>query len=183
MLRFFDCVLASIGLFMAIPLMVVISLVAFCDTGSPILFQKRLGREQKLFTLIKFRTMKKSAAVVPTHEVDPSVVTAFGRFLRSTKLDELPQLINVLRGDMSLVGPRPCLPTQAKLIMERESRLVFSVRPGITGYAQVLRIDMSSPELLAEIDAKMIESLTVFTYWKYIFLTACGAGFGDHTKP
>lgn len=182
MLRFFDCLFAFIGLFLTSPLWVIILFVGFCDTGSPILLQRRLGRNQQIFTLIKFRTMRKSAAVLPTHEIDPSLVTAFGGFLRTTKLDELPQFINVIRGDMSLVGPRPCLPTQAELIIARESRSVFSVRPGITGYAQVLGVDMSSPELLAEIDAKMIASLNVFTYWKYILLTLKGAGFGDRTR-
>ena len=87
-----------------------------------------------------------------THLVGASSVTKLGGFLRKTKLDELPQLINVLFGQMSLVGPRPCLFNQEELISERESRGVLDVRPGITGLAQVNEIDMSTPKLLAEWD-------------------------------
>ena len=97
-------------------------------------------------------------------------------------MDELPQLWNVLKGDMSLVGPRPCLETQHELIEERSKRNVFSVRPGITGLAQVNDIDMSTPELLAETDAKMIASFSVKQYFYLIFLTLTGKGSGDRIR-
>jgi len=106
-------------------------------------------------------------------------ITPFGRFLRRTKLDELPQLWNVLKGEMSLVGPRPCLFSQDELIAQRESRGVLFARPGITGLAQVNDIDMSTPALLAETDAKMLKGLTVGAYFKYILLTISGKGSGD----
>ncbi len=97
-------------------------------------------------------------------------------------MDELPQLWNVLKGEMSLVGPRPCLYSQHKLIDEREMRGVFEVRPGITGLAQVNEIDMSTPRLLAETDAQMIEGLSIGTYFSYLLQTVSGKGAGDRVK-
>ena len=117
-----------------------------------------------------------------SHLVEASAITPLGAFLRRTKLDELPQLWNVLKGDMSLVGPRPCLSSQIELIRERESLRVFDARPGITGLAQVNNIDMSTPKLLAETDAHMLEELTLFAYLKYIFMTVGGKGSGDAVK-
>jgi O-antigen biosynthesis protein WbqP len=116
---------------------------------------------------------------VATDLVSASFITPFGSFLRKSKLDELPQLWNVFVGDMSLVGPRPNLFNQEVLIHERDSRGVYSVRPGITGLAQINEIDMSTPILLAETDAKMIKELNIHGYFKYIFLTLLGKGYGD----
>ena len=123
--------------------------------------------------------MRPDTASVATHLADASAVTGFGRFLRRTKLDELPQLWNVLKGDMSLVGPRPCLFNQEELINERAQRGVFNARPGITGLAQIQGIDMSTPELLAKTDAEMLESLNLISYFRFIFLTVLGKGSGD----
>src|SRR5215469_1490888 len=105
--------------------------------GSPLFRQARVGRHQKPFVLVKFRTMKPGTASVASHLVDVTSITRWGRFLRQTKLDELPQLWNVLKGEMSLVGPRPCLFNQEELIRERAQRGVFEARPGITGLAQI----------------------------------------------
>jgi lipopolysaccharide/colanic/teichoic acid biosynthesis glycosyltransferase len=102
--------------------------------------------------------------------------------LRRSKLDELPQLWNVLNGEMSLVGPRPCLPTQTELIAERERLGVFAARPGITGLAQVEGIDMSTPRLLAETDARMLANLTLSGYFVYLFKTVAGSGRGDRIR-
>ncbi|AEJ05689.1 sugar transferase [Stutzerimonas stutzeri] len=139
----------------------------------------RVGRHQQPFTLVKFRTMRVDTASVATHLASSASITRFGRFLRKTKLDELPQLWNVLKGEMSLVGPRPGLFNQEELTAERARRGVYAVRPGITGLAQVSEIDMSTPALLAETDQKMIQSLTVADYFKYIFMTVAGKGAGD----
>lgn len=183
MIRILDAFFALIGLIIFSPLLVLLFFVGFfLDSGSPLFFQQRVGRRKALFTLVKFRTMRKNTAHVATHLAAESSVTPFGKFLRRTKLDELPQLWNVLKGDMSLVGPRPCLESQHELIEAREKLNVFSVRPGITGLAQVNDIDMSTPELLAETDAKMIASFSVKQYFYLIFLTLIGKGAGDRIR-
>lgn len=179
MIRFFDVLFALLGLIIGLPLLLLLFTVGLFDTGSPIFRQERVGRHRKPFTLVKFRTMKKDTASVASHLATASAITPFGRFLRRTKLDELPQLWNVLKGEMSLVGPRPCLFNQEELIEERERRGVLSVRPGITGLAQVNDIDMSTPGTLAETDQKMLENLTVPAYFRYILMTVSGKGAGD----
>lgn len=179
MQRTLDLLFATIGLFLAIPLLLILALIGLWDTGSPIFMQTRVGRHQRPFILVKLRTMKPDAPHVATHLADASAVTPFGSFLRRTKLDELPQLWNVLTGDMSLVGPRPCLPSQQELIDERAQRGVYGARPGITGLAQLSGIDMSTPELLAETDRKMLEELSISSYLRYILLTVMGRGAGD----
>jgi lipopolysaccharide/colanic/teichoic acid biosynthesis glycosyltransferase len=123
--------------------------------------------------------MTVGTASVASHLASSSSITKFGNFLRKTKFDELPQLWNVLKGEMSLVGPRPNLYNQEELITERESRGVYKVRPGITGLAQVNEIDMSTLGLLAKTDEKMILSLTLGQYFKYIIQTVTGSGSGD----
>ncbi|BES70787.1 hypothetical protein RE428_18050 [Marinobacter nanhaiticus D15-8W] len=126
--------------------------------------------------------MKKDTASVASHLASKDAITRFGRFLRRSKLDELPQLWNVLTGEMSLVGPRPCLFSQEKLISEREIRNVYDSRPGITGLAQINDIDMSTPRLLAETDAKLLAELNVRNYFHYIVMTLLGKGSGDRVK-
>jgi len=181
-MRFFDILFALLGLTMGLPVLALLWLVGQWDTGSPVFRQQRVGRSQQPFVLVKFRTMRPDTASVATHLADASAITPFGRFLRRSKLDELPQLWNVLKGEMSLVGPRPCLFNQEELIAERETRGVFGVRPGITGLAQVQGIDMSTPRLLAETDAQMIQTLTLLDYFRYILLTVLGKGAGDRIK-
>lgn len=182
MIRVLDIIFSLLGLILGAPLLLILIIVGLFDTGSPIFRQVRVGRQQQPFTLWKFRTMRSGTASVATHLADASAITPFGRFLRRSKLDELPQLWNVLRGEMSFVGPRPCLFNQNELIAERFARGVFRVRPGITGLAQVQGIDMSSPRLLAETDAQMIKALSLSSYFKYILLTVGGKGAGDRVK-
>ena len=182
MIRLFDFMFAFFGLVIGFPILLLLLLIGFFDTGSPLFFQERVGRDKKLFTLVKFRTMRKDTASVASHLASASSITKFGHFLRRTKLDELPQLWNVLKGEMSLVGPRPGLLNQEELTEAREKYNVFDVRPGITGLAQVNEIDMSTPELLAQTDAKMINSLNLTAYFRYIFLTVTGKGSGDRVK-
>lgn len=182
MLRILDIVFAILGLLVTTPLMIVLLLLGLFDTGAPLFRQERVGRFQKPFILVKFRTMRPDTLSVATHLADASAITSLGHFLRKTKLDELPQLWNVPTGEMSLVGPRPCLPNQIELIKEREKLGVFDIRPGITGLAQIQGIDMSTPVLLAKIDAQMIATLSLASYLKYIILTALGRGTGDRVK-
>ena len=179
MIRFFDVFFALLGLTFGFPLLLLLILVGLFDTGSPIFRQVRVGRNKVPFILVKFRTMSVNTASVASHLASSSSITKFGHFLRRTKLDELPQLWNVLKGEMSLVGPRPCLFNQEELIQEREQRGVLAARPGVTGLAQVNDIDMSTPSLLAETDAKMLTNLTVAAYFKYILMTVSGKGSGD----
>ena len=181
-LRLFDILFSAIGLIVGLPFLLIITLIGFFDTGSPIFRQERVGRQKKTFMLAKFRTMKCDTESVASHLVSASAITPFGNFLRCTKIDEIPQLWNVLKGDMSLVGPRPSLFNQQELIDERESRGVLSVRPGITGLAQINKIDMSTPQLLAQTDARMINELTIVKYFSYIMQTVFGKGSGDRVR-
>ncbi|RUO27867.1 sugar transferase [Aliidiomarina sanyensis] len=183
MIRIFDFLSAFFGLVFGFPVLLVLWVIGVFDTGSPLFKQERVGKNKKPFTLVKFRTMRPDTASVASHLADANAITKFGAFLRKTKLDELPQLWNVLKGEMSLVGPRPCLFNQEELIQEREERGVFAVRPGITGLAQVNEIDMSTPHLLAETDAKMIAEMSISRYFKYILLTITGKGSGDRVRP
>lgn len=182
LIRLFDVLFSLLGLILGLPLLAVLWLVGLWDTGSPLFRQQRVGQNQRMFVLVKFRTMRPDTDSVATHLADASAITPFGRFLRRTKLDELPQLWNVLKGEMSLVGPRPCLFNQQELIAERAARGVFDVRPGITGLAQVQGIDMSTPQRLAETDAQMLKILSLSGYFRYIFLTVIGKGRGDRVS-
>lgn len=182
MTRVFDVVFSLLGLLLGAPLLLLLACVGYFDTGAPLFRQERVGRFRRPFVLVKFRTMRPGTASVATHLASADAITPFGHFLRRTKLDELPQLWNVLKGEMSLVGPRPCLFNQEELIAEREARGVFAVRPGITGLAQVQGIDMSTPALLAETDARMIRNLKVTDYFRYVVLTISGKGSGDRVR-
>ena len=126
--------------------------------------------------------MAVNTASVASHLSSSRSITPFGHFLRRTKLDELPQLWNVLKGEMSLVGPRPGLFNQNELTSARQAEGVYAVRPGITGLAQVNEIDMSTPQLLARTDAAMIRNMNVGNYIKYILMTVSGKGSGDRVR-
>ncbi len=182
LIRTLDIVLSLIGIGLGLPFMLLIYLIGISFNGSPLFFQLRIGKDQKLFTLIKFRTMVIQTGSVGTHLVDSSSITRLGHFLRKTKLDELPQLFNVLLGQMSLVGPRPCLPNQTELVEERQKRGVFNVCPGITGLAQVNEVDMSVPRKLARYDRLMIKRMCLRLYITLIIITALGKGRGDRVR-
>lgn len=171
MIRIFDFIFSTFFLIILLPVFSIIIFFGFFDTGKPLFLQKRVGLNLKIFNILKFRTMKLITRSKGTHLVNKSYVTLFGSFLRKTKLDELPQLYNIFIGEMSLVGYRPCLPNQRRLITERKKRGVFRAKPGITGLAQVSGINMSTPTFLAKTDLKMIKRMNLLYYFYYIFKT------------
>jgi O-antigen biosynthesis protein WbqP len=160
--RAFDLVLAAAMLAVTAPVVLAAMLAIRATSPGPAVFsQLRVGRQGALFACHKLRTMHRDTPTLPTHEAPAGSVTAVGRLLRATKIDELPQLWNVVIGEMSLVGPRPCLPTQAELIERRSQLGVLAALPGITGLAQVKGIDMSDPKLCAEADAAYVRAASI----------------------
>ena len=155
--RLFDIAIAAALLVPAVPVMLAAAFAIRLSSAGPVLFsQPRVGWNERSFRCLKLRTMRAGTPSLPTHEAPKNSLTPVGKFLRGSKVDELPQLWNVLRGEMSLVGPRPCLPTQDVLIENRRRLAVFSMPPGITGLAQVRGIDMSDPVLCAEADGEYV---------------------------
>lgn len=155
--RLIDLVGAMVLLLLTGWLIVLIALAIRFTDGGPVFFrQVRLGRNQQPFTLYKFRSMRTGTPQAGTHEVSANAVISIGGFLRRTKLDELPQMLNILQGSLSFVGPRPGLPLQEELRAEREKRHVYDALPGLTGLAQIQGIDMSEPKRLAEKDAEYL---------------------------
>tara|TARA_B100001287_G_scaffold270632_1_gene269670 strand:- start:890 stop:1420 length:531 start_codon:yes stop_codon:yes gene_type:complete len=171
MIRILDFLFSFFGLILLSPILILIFVIGLFENGSPLFIQKRVGCNLRSFSLIKFRTMPKDVRSAGTHLIKDIQLSSYGYFLRRTKIDEIPQLLNVLLGDMSLVGPRPCLINQSKLISERKKRGVFKVRPGITGLAPINGIDMKTPTLVAKTDQKMIKNMSLYNYFYYIFKT------------
>lgn len=156
-----DLVIAVPGLVVFLPVMLAAAIAIRAGSRGPAIYaQTRLGRDARPFRCYKLRTMRVGTPSVPTHEAAGDSITPVGRFLRRLKIDELPQLWNVVRGEMSIVGPRPCLPTQEALIRHREELGVFAVAPGLTGLAQTRGIDMSDPALCARADAEYVRSMS-----------------------
>lgn len=172
--------LAVIGL-MWWALLMVWALVKYGSKGPGIFTQERVGRYGKTFICYKFRTMQQGTVQAGTHEVSKASVTPIGRVLRGTKLDELPQVWNILKNEISLIGPRPGLPVQRDLYASRQARGVFDVKPGISGLAQVNDIDMSDPEKLAMWDARYVALQSLILDIKITLATVRGGGQGDKT--
>lgn len=183
MKRFLESTAAAFGLVLSVPIFVVlIPLIRLTSKGPAIFRQDRVGKEKRVFTCYKFRTMAANTRQAGTHEVGASAVTPVGKILRRTKLDEIPQFINIFKGEMSFVGPRPCLPVQEELIREREKRGVFQVLPGVTGLGQVRGIDMSDPVRLAECDAEYVKDRSLGADLRLLLQTVTGAGQGDRVN-
>jgi O-antigen biosynthesis protein WbqP len=181
--RAFDLAIAlALLLPAAVIVLVCAALVRLQSPGPGILRQTRIGRDGAPFTCLKVRTMFFGTPNLPSHETAKSAVTPIGAFLRRSKLDELPQVWNVLKGEMSFVGPRPCLPAQRELTEARQRRGVLALRPGITGPAQVRGIDMSDPERLAEADAGYLVKSGIAEDMRLMLATLFGSGRGDRTK-
>ena len=160
-----DTLLALIGLFILSPIALLIIIVIKLDSKGPIFFkQKRVGKNKKIFNIYKFRTMKVDTPNdAPTHLLkNPDIfITKVGRILRKTSLDELPQLINILKGEMSIIGPRPALWNQYDLIKERDLYNVNEVYPGLTGWAQINGRDELTIKRKAELDGEYVDNMSL----------------------
>lgn len=173
--RFYDFVLAFIGLIVLSPLFIILIILIKLDSKGPILFrQKRIGRHKKHFYILKFRTMRiDTPKDTPTHMLEnpEKWITKVGKFLRKTSLDELPQIINILKGDMSIIGPRPALWNQYDLVDERDKYDVHKLFPGLTGYAQIHgRDELPIPEK-AKLDGYYVEHISLWLDIKIFFGT------------
>jgi lipopolysaccharide/colanic/teichoic acid biosynthesis glycosyltransferase len=164
MKRAMDVLLSLLALLLLAPLMLLVALAVAAESGWPVLFkQQRVGQGDCEFGLYKFRSMVKNAAAIgPYHTASNDArITRVGRFIRRTSLDELPQLLNVLKGEMSLVGPRPDVPAQRALYTPEDWRLRCSVRPGITGLAQALLRSQATPEQRLDLDLRYVREHSV----------------------
>lgn len=181
--RTFDLTLALLLVVPATVICVVAAAMIWLDDhANPLFVQTRLGRDEKPFRLVKLRTMRVGTGDRPSHEAGRHHITRIGQLLRRTKLDELPQLWNVLRGEMSFVGPRPGLPSQSHLAASRRRHGVHRLLPGITGVSQVRNLDMSTPDLLAETDADYLVNWSIRRDVGLLLRTAVGGGRGDAAK-
>ena len=162
--RGLDIVLSLMGLLVLWPVFIVITIGIKLDSPGSVLFkQKRVGKNKKYFYILKFRTMDQNAPKdVPTHLMGKNEyrITKFGGFLRRTSLDEIPQIINILKGDMSIVGPRPALWNQYDLIEERDKGKSNKIRPGLTGLAQINGRDELPIDVKASFDNFYADHLT-----------------------
>lgn len=179
MIRLFEIIISTVGIIVFSPIAFFVLILCLFDTGRPLFLQQRMGLREEPFVLIKFRTMRLGTKSMGSHEVGSSAITPLGFFLRRTKLDELPQLINVLNGSMSFVGPRPNLYSQDEVIRERRALRIYEFKPGITGISQLSGIDMASPKQLAVLDRKMLDELNISLYLRLIMRTVRGEGSGD----
>ncbi|MEW6605945.1 MAG: sugar transferase [bacterium] len=173
--RFYDFVLSFIGLIVLSPLFLILIILIKLDSKGPILFrQKRIGRHKKHFYILKFRTMRiDTPKDTPTHMLEnpEKWITKVGKFLRKTSLDELPQIINIIKGDMSIIGPRPALWNQYDLIEERDKFDVHKLYPGLTGYAQIHGRDELPISEKAKLDGYYVKHISLWIDIKIFFGT------------
>lgn len=172
--RIFDLTVSIFALIFLSPLFLAVSLAILITDGSPVLFrQERVGKDNKIFVVYKFRTMRNGIGDIATAELSDAneKITKTGKFLRLTSIDELPQLFNILNGTMSLVGPRPLIPAEKEIRELREKYGVYSVRPGITGYAQINGRDNIDDETKALLDKEYVEKQSFWFDLQIIFKT------------
>ena len=169
--RIFDFMLALFGLVLLSPLLVIVTIALyFANQGKPFFFQLRPGLNDKIFKIIKFKTMNDKKDVAGNLLSDADRMTKMGSFVRKTSLDEIPQLLNVLKGDMSLIGPRPLLPEYLPLYNERQKRR-HHVKPGITGWAQVNGRNAISWSQKFEYDVWYVDNISFLVDLKIFFMT------------
>ncbi|NLB37469.1 MAG: sugar transferase [Clostridiales bacterium] len=174
MKRLFDICLGLLSLIIFSPVLLIVALIVIIDDGFPIVFkQERVGKDNKLFKIRKFRTMKNGTRNTATHDLTEAQeqITRSGRYLRRTSIDELPQLLNILDGTMSFVGPRPLIIDEKEIRELRIKNAIYSVRPGITGWAQINGRDNLSIEQKVELDREYIEKQSLLFDIKILFKT------------
>ena len=174
MKRVLDFLISLFALIILSPLFLIVSVGVLISDGSPVFFrQKRVGKNNELFEIYKFRTMKRGTENVASNDLSDADVkiTRFGKILRATSIDELPQLLNILNGSMSLIGPRPLIPEETRIRELREKYNVYSVRPGLTGWAQVNGRDNVSAEKKALLDKEYVEKQSLMLDIKIFFMT------------
>ena len=165
-------ILAAMGLLILSPLIFISCILVFFEDGMPIFFiQERIGKNEKKFNLIKIRTMLRETPSLGTHEITVDRYLKSGRILRKLKIDELPQVLNFIIGDINLIGPRPGLENQIELLDFRRSKNIYRIKPGISGLSQVLGYDMSSPQLLSDVDSLYIEKKSILLDLNIFFAT------------
>ena len=172
--RFLDVVLGCAAIVLLSPLLLALSLLIFCSDGAPVIFrQQRVGRNNELFTICKFRTMKKGVGNVAKRELQnyEDCLIPGGKLLRRTSLDELPQLFNIVKGDMSFVGPRPLIPEEDNIRQMRLEAGVYAVRPGVTGLAQISGRDKISDAEKTAYDKQYVEHHTLWADCKILCKT------------
>lgn len=165
--------LLAIGLIIVLsPIYIIISLIIFIqDFGTPIFKQLRVGKDGNQFMFYKFRSMPLKTPNVESHEKDKLKITPFGKFIRITNLDELPQFFNVLKGDMSFIGPRPPIPSQENLIAMRKENKSLFLKPGLTGWAQVNSYDDMPEDVKAKFDGEYADSISLKIDLRILFKT------------
>ena len=167
------------GLILMLPVLVIVVLMVLIEDGMPIFFiQERIGKNNVIFKIIKIRTLKRETPNTGTHQLDQKYHLICGKLFRKIKLDEFPQLINVLKGDINLIGPRPGLISQKELTEFRSAKGIYEIKPGITGLSQVLGYDMSDPIKLAEVDKLYIENKSI--YVDFLILLGTFVKFPKH---
>jgi len=173
--RLIDIVLSLIGLIILFPFFIIFAIIIKLESKGPVFFkQKRFGKNKKFFMIYKFRTMRKDTPKdMPTHMLNnaESYITKFGGFMRKTSIDELPQIINILQGNMSIIGPRPALWNQEDLIEEREKYGANNVRPGLTGLAQISGRDELEIPIKAKYDGEYVQKMSILFDIKIFFKT------------
>ena len=173
--RGIDILLSFIAIIILLPFLIIISIIIKIESKGPALFkQKRIGKDKKEFIIYKFRTMRVDTPKdMPTHMLKDAknYITKFGNIMRKTSIDELPQLINILKGDMSIIGPRPALWNQKDLTKERDKYGANDIRPGLTGWAQVNGRDELSIPIKAKFDGEYIEKMSFIFDMKIFFKT------------
>jgi O-antigen biosynthesis protein WbqP len=175
--RLFDLTLVVFLGVVLLPVYAVVALLILINDGWPVVFaQERVGRLGRNFTCYKFRTMKRHTGDHASHAISAAAITRFGSIVRRTKMDELPQILNVLRGEMSFVGPRPCLPKQTELVGLRQAAGIYELIPGITGLAQVRDVDMSKPDVLVACEMEYLQDHSFVADLRILVATFFGKG-------